>query len=344
MQRIQSVDVCRLAAIVAVIVIHTLPFSPLKPEINGRFGELGWAINQTTRFAVPFFFIVSGYFWARKQRTSASPDADSWAMARRVALIFVAWSLIYLLPFDVQAMAQYGPLGPLKMFYWNIVNWLGNPVEMLVQGSKMHLWFLPALLCALAVSAFFMRRGWHVALGTLAVLMFVAGVLSKAYSATPIGIALPFDLRNGPFMSTLLFVTGVALSRQQSRSVWLVQGGLLFLLGMAIQVGELYLLSHVYATPPYQDFTFGTWMMGTGFAMAALSNHPWLQSQRFAAIGMYTLGIYAVHMVYVDLLRGVGSVLVSPLWQVGYPLLVLVLSVATVLLMARSPLLRRIVA
>lgn len=344
MSRIQSVDVCRLIAIFAVILIHTLPFSPPKPEINGRFGELGWAINQATRFAVPFFFIVAGYFWALKQRTSADPDADSWAMGRRIALLFVVWSLIYLLPFDIQAMRQHGLLGPAKMFYWNVVNWLADPVELVLQGSKLHLWFLPALLSALAVCAFAMRRGWHRGLAIVAVLMFTAGLLSKAYSQTALGFHLPFDARNGPFMATMLFGIGVFLSRRTAAPGWLLSGSALFAAGMAIQVAELYWLSQLYGTAPYQDFTFGTCLMGIGFAMAALSNHRWLQSRRFGGIGQYTLGIYAVHMVFVDLLRGVRTVLVSPLWELAYPMIVLALSVAAVLLMARSPILRRIVA
>lgn len=343
MKRIESVDVCRLIAIFAVILIHTQPFAPVQPEINGHFGEPGWVINQAARFAVPFFFVVSGYFWSIKQHSSPDPVGASWAMVRRIALIFGAWSLIYLIPFDVSAMAALGWAGPVKMVYWNVLGWADDPFQALFEGSKSHLWFLPGLLCALLVCAVFMRQQWHVALTLLAVSLFVAAVLGKAYAATPLGLGTGLQMRDGPFFSTLLFATGIILSRRASRPSWLFSGAVLFVLGMACQMAEMYYLSAQYGASPYQDFTFGTYFMGVGFAMAAVSNHPSLRSERLGEIGQYTLGIFAIHFVFVDLLRG-ATAPASALWQLAYPVIVLLLSVASVLLMARSAKLRRIVA
>ena len=49
--RIQSIEVCRLVASIAVVFIHC--------RMPGNLGEIA---NGLARFAVPFFFIVSGYF------------------------------------------------------------------------------------------------------------------------------------------------------------------------------------------------------------------------------------------------------------------------------------------
>lgn len=344
MQRIHSVDICRLIAIFAVIIIHTQPFAPLHPDLYGRFGETGWVINQAARFAVPFFFIISGYFWSLRQRTSTQPLADTLAMARRIAIIFLAWTAIYLLPFDIAAMARLGWSGPLKMTYWNMAALAEKPGKALMQGSQIHLWFLPALLSALAVCAILLRRRWYRALALIAIVLYVGGMLASAYARTPLGWSAGFEVRNGPVFSTLLFATGVYLSRLTSSPRWLAGGLLLFCAGMGCQIGEMYYLSHYYGVSPYLNFTVGTYFMGLGFALVALSNHRWLQGQRLSAIGRYTLGIYAIHFVFVDVFRGVRAITDSALWQLAYPLLVLLLSIMAALLMARSRLLRRIIA
>ncbi|WP_081367541.1 acyltransferase family protein [Alteromonas mediterranea] len=46
----------RVIAILAVIIIHTKPFF-----LAGN-SNIGIFLHQVYRFAVPFFFVISGYF------------------------------------------------------------------------------------------------------------------------------------------------------------------------------------------------------------------------------------------------------------------------------------------
>ena len=116
MNRIQSVDAIRVLAIVSVIVIHTAPFQtqPLLGE-----GELYAAIiiNQVARFAVPFFFILSGYFWALKFSNDSMVIQPTLKVIKRIALIFIAWSLIYSLPLNLSGTFNVAPLGPITVMY-----------------------------------------------------------------------------------------------------------------------------------------------------------------------------------------------------------------------------------
>lgn len=84
------------------------------------------------------------------------------------------------------------------------------------------------------------------------------------------------------------------------------------------------------------DFVFGTYFMGLGAAMASLSNHPWLQSQKLSEIGRLTLGIYAVHGVFLGNLSMVNNYMHSPIWEVSEILLVFLLSVFTAYWLSRN--------
>jgi surface polysaccharide O-acyltransferase-like enzyme len=95
--RIQSVDTFRVLAIFAVVVIHTTPFVR-DLRTFGTEWDLALVLNQLARFAVPYFFLISGYFWATKIAHASSVRKPTMAMFKRVAVILFAWSLIYLLP------------------------------------------------------------------------------------------------------------------------------------------------------------------------------------------------------------------------------------------------------
>ena len=63
-QRIPSLEFGRLLAIMAVILIHTGPFrGEYYSESVHLFSDI---LNQIARFAVPFFFLMSGYFLCEK--------------------------------------------------------------------------------------------------------------------------------------------------------------------------------------------------------------------------------------------------------------------------------------
>ena len=151
-------DVLRTIAIVFVIAIHTVPFQdPLFPI--GQTFDFATLINQAARFAVPLFFVLSGYFWAQKLSVEKLVVGPTVKMVKRIMTIFLFWSLIYLLPTNIVQAFEYGFLGPFKQFYWNLSNAAGRPFLTLMQGTKDHLWFLNGLLCSLIIAATFVRFG-----------------------------------------------------------------------------------------------------------------------------------------------------------------------------------------
>ncbi len=335
MERIESVDVFRFAAIAGVIAIHTHTYGA-HPDIAAI------VVDQIARFAVPFFFAISGYFWGIKTRNGDTVQQASLPMAKRILFLFLAWSAIYLFPFSQLHDMHGGITGLARAAYWNIESMLQNPLTLSLEGTSIHLWFLSGLLCALAIASFFVSGKWIKPLFFIALFLYCAGLLGKAYSDTPLGFHTAFNTRDGPFFGTIFFVSGYLLSGLEPDEKWLSRGMMMLAAGYMLQLTEVYFLSSRYGATPFQDYVAGTYFTGMGATVAALSNHPLLRMGIFGGLGRLALGIYAIHFAFVDMLRQIFKT--GSLSWGGYFLAVLFLSVSTVWLLGRSRLTRRLVA
>ena len=117
---IPAVDVARFVCALLVVAIHVRPLS--------TYTELGNFLldKGLCRIAVPFFFLVSGYFWARKPLTLRSLGAFLW----RIALLYALWTAIYY-PIVTESQDM--------NHYWR---------RCLLSGSYYHLWYYPAMFVA----------------------------------------------------------------------------------------------------------------------------------------------------------------------------------------------------
>ena len=212
MERNERVDAFRVLAIIAVIIIHTQPFEHQDFSSDEHLGVAA-ILNQASRFAVPFFFAMSGYFWGSKLTESSSALTQCLRPSRRILLTFFAWSVIYLAPTDLSAYQSTDLTGLIKGIYWRILGFTSNPMALLLQGSKNHLWFLASLLCSLVITALLIRIELPRLLAILSIALFVTGLIGKAYADTSIGISSDFNFRNGPFFSLIFFASGYFLQK-----------------------------------------------------------------------------------------------------------------------------------
>ncbi len=343
LRRIESVDVFRLIAITLVILVHTQQARGFYSKYGDVY-DIGLFIDQLSRFAVPFFFIISGYFWGTKVKNSLSIAPISIPMAKRIFIIFIAWSIIYATPYNITSIVEYGPLGPLKVDYWNLANLMRNPITLMLQGTSGPLWFLIALICSLGISSLLVKKKHYKTLIALSVALYVIGLLTKAYSCTSFGIKIAFDTRFGPFVGTIFFVTGYFLSKLTPTREWLLKGIALFGVGCIIHFSEIYLLHRFYGVHPYLiEYSIGCYFMGVGAAVVSIADFAPLRSAFLSHVGKFTLGIYAIHMVFVDLLRPFFKITSSWFWELGYIALVLLFSITSVMFLSKNQLTRRFV-
>ena len=341
--RIKSVDVLRTLAIISVIAIHTTPFESVSAPM-GRIFDVGLFINQIARFAVPFFFVLSGYFWAFKfsdEKKSIEPTVQ---MTKRIAFIFIAWSAIYVLPMNIVDSFAYGPFQPLKLLYWNLINVVNKPLTTLMEGNTAHLWFLMSLLCSLLITATFLMLNLRRYLIAVAVILYGIGLAGKAYSDSPIGFHTDFNFRDGPFFSLIPFVTGYFLQRKGPADNWFLLGVVIAVVGAFIHFTELFILREFWGTTMKQDFVIGTYFFGVGVALVALSNTKYLNFSVLASIGPLVLGIYVSHFVFVEMLTPLDRKFTGHwAWEISYVIAVFALSYLMTLVLSKFRLTKRLV-
>jgi surface polysaccharide O-acyltransferase-like enzyme len=344
MDRIRSVDTFRVLAICAVIALHTARYAG--PDAVGLRLDTATALNQLERFAVPMFFIFSGYFWAQKCAVPRDYLVRSLQVARRVLLIYLVWALVYLAVTALGLLWTQGPGGLLpQLVHARRTGRLGL-AHVFLEGGTIHLWFLPALACALLASGALLALGMRRLLVLLAVLLCAIGLAGGAYAHTPLGFHARFNLRDGPFFSLIFFVTGAELARRRlPASPW--PGLVLALAGFSLQVLEVHWLHARWGANYVQDYVAATWLYGLGMGMLALSDAPSLRLPALASLGPLVLGIYASHYLFVDLLRPLDEAwhggAWSTAWGLAYVMLVFAGALGLTWVLARFALTRRFV-
>jgi surface polysaccharide O-acyltransferase-like enzyme len=342
MPRLQAVDVFRVLAILAVIALHTARHEG--PGAVGSAFDTATFMNQAARFAVPLFFILSGYFWSAKCHGRADYLRCSLALVKRVLVLYLVWCAVYFLVSEADTIRRFGALGSLAEWAARLRAMRGGYATLFLQGAKVHLWFLPALAAAALVSGALLSRQRVRTLFVLAVVLYAIGLAGKAYAATPLGFHTAFNLRNGPFFSLLMFATGHALQQRGPKPSWTAVGALLAIGGLLLQMGEVAWLHQRFGSSMEQDFTIGTWPFGLGMSMIALSDLRWVRIPALAALGPLVLGIYASHYLFVDGLHAVRGIDAGPAGGLRYVLLVFLLSLGLTWLLSRLPVVRRVVA
>ena len=98
-KRILSIDSLRFIAVFSVILLHYFPAA----------GLLKTVVDQLARFAVPFFFITSGYFLGLKLTKQDSKEVYV-SYILKILKLYLFWSLLYFLNPDIKGIQQFGIL------------------------------------------------------------------------------------------------------------------------------------------------------------------------------------------------------------------------------------------
>lgn len=223
--RNDAIDAFRLVCAILVIIIHTNPFY----DINKFFGFL--ICQVVVRIAVPFFFVVSGYFLLLGLKRRGGQYAIRYI--KKLLYEYAIWSLIYFLIDYSQLKDEI-----------NLVSFLKNCiVTFTIFGSHYHLWFYPALLFSIVIITIFwkIKKLRYLYLCTLVLYLF--GSLALAYSR--IIIKIPFvdkiinftyfeNIRRIILMALPFCMLGAALSKYKdigkNEGLHLLVTGILYLI------------------------------------------------------------------------------------------------------------------
>lgn len=333
-----GIETFRFIAILAVVVIHAYP--------TDRLG--GQIANQLARFAVPYFFVISGYLFYRK--TTENVDGSFRYLVRyalKLTYIYLFWYLIFaywplISPDNWPNIAYHGLAAAfnnetarlLAEFKEHLLYYL------LAGGRADHLWFLPSLGMAIALLFISIRLNVVMVGSVFALALYLMALLLDPYNRT--AMALPFQMsgRNGPFFSSVFVFMGALIAKYNIR----ISGRLaltLVLAGALMHLTEVFAIQSLYDIPiTSHDFVLGTLVFGIGVAAFAIANEHFGERSGVYRLGGMTLGIYTSHLL---IIKWLDSVELMPTLGIAKVSLVTALSIVLIVLLSRTPILRRFV-
>ncbi|OLY91858.1 Surface polysaccharide O-acyltransferase, integral membrane enzyme [Cnuella takakiae] len=272
MNRNSGVDLMRLIGALCIITIHT-DYDTLSLGVSGH-------LKLASRWAVPFYFLVSGFYIGKKYWQKQEMQLSS--LHKTISLYLIA-SLVFL------------PIAYIKNIHFGIGHFTSN-VEMFLYGSYWHLWFLGSLILGILTLWYFISAGHLKKLYLISVLILLYALYSNSYFNLVKGnssFEFPRFLLSIPFL-----FAGFNLSNQNLKSARNMKVGIVMtIFGLCLQILESIFFQNEYGYSILnQQFLFGTILSAFGVFLLALNID--LKSNMLSNYGeKYSLFIYLYHPI-----------------------------------------------
>ena len=269
----------------SIVAIHV--FSNMKDSFDEN--TLKWVNGyiQITNFAVPVFFIISGFVMAdmiaSKDKHQLKYTASK---AWKTYKVFLVWSLIFLVfknNFSIQRI------------YWTV-----NKISILNvfcgAGFSDHLWFLPVL--SIGYFAIYTASRYY---NKLFLLFFTAGVyiffgVFSGYYQEILNI-FSKPINNNYFVGVSYCFAGLFLARNKEILIKYSRytAGFMIIGYFMVILESLFLFNNAAIVRP--DFLIGTFFYSIGiFCFFNIFQFSFIEYNRFfAKIAKFSLGIYLIH-------------------------------------------------
>lgn len=285
-----------------MVAIHTHPFT----DINATLGFM--ATKVIPRIAVPFFFILSGYFYY--ERISKN-EKEFWPYIKKLLITYCVWSCIY---FALNAWSMcINETFTIKVYVADCA------VRFLFLGPYYHLWYIPALFISICIMTFFKKINHIKIFYTITVLLYIVGVLNGAYSKISFQITMMRDLANLTYYDDMrrIFFMGIP---------FFAAGYIVHILYSRIKkVGLAVILFGILTMAEIAFVIFMKWENGfvTTFALYPfaifillyLLKHPYSNMQKSSDVCRKISGfVYYAHPFVIFVLNGFFSLSETPMF------------------------------
>lgn len=304
-KRIDSFDFIKFFAIFSVVCIHTNPFSGFM--INETI-DLNLFIDVFARFAVPFFFVTSGFLISQKiiEKDYATTEYFK-KYTSNILGILIAWTSFYFI-YDVAIRLYSGLKASDKTELENYLNGFFSLDTLLYSpnGTPYHLWYLVALLWSLIILYLFTKIQKAGLLLVVSFALHTFGLLGQSYS---VFIDLDVNTRDtlffGVFYLTLGYWIGANLTKIQNNLLRVkpVIYLLLFLLFSITSILERVLTKYYLGDGRGENYYLSTPFLVLSLFLFALTRHETGKGSLVSKIGKNSLGIYVIHVVFINIVN-----------------------------------------
>ena len=299
--RIGSWDAFKWMAAFLVVAVHTSPLESIWP-----YGDF-LLTRIAARLAVPFFFMLTGYFTVQVKKTE-----------KKLLLLYLGVTCLYL-PVQI-----YKYMGGETFTAGRILK------DIFFDGTFYHLWYLPACMLGLALMTLFLKCGKENAVA-ISILLYVIGLLGDSYfglvrlspflSKVYDGMFTCFSYtRNGIFMAPLFLLLGRLFREQEKKGKQNKNKEkelILFLCSFVLMIQEALLLHNTDWQRHDSMYLFLPLCSYHLFAFLRCVNERDLPSERSGnrADSLWLKGpmyIYFLHPLVIILVRGCAKVIKMP--------------------------------
>ncbi len=303
-ERNKSIDFFKAIAVFCVICIHTKPFENYQSMyLNGAY--IQFVIDSLARFAVPYFFAVSGYLIGEKLKTSQKKQFNQYTFnyLLKVVKIYFSWVFVFI-AYDLIMVVVNSSISKEDLIlnlnkYLDSDSFLNVFYVGLNYWSTYHLWYLIALVWSVIIISIFIKIRRVKLLLVISFLLNIVGLSGQSYSWL---FDFPLETRDAVFFGLFYVTLGFCFSavfKYEIRKLKVKYLAYLTILFSLLQLGERALLVF-YFDAPWGNYFIFTLPVTITILIIALQNSLKVTGGMTTTLGMSTLGIYVIHPLVIE--------------------------------------------
>ncbi|WP_407984390.1 acyltransferase [Priestia abyssalis] len=333
MERNHSIDFFKFFALFFVVCIHTGPFRNVHTELfNGDI--ISSMINIFARFAVPYFFAVSGYLFGQKLISSRNQISYFKRYLTKLWKLYIVWLIFYLLyNISLKVFQSYKQGLNIKHV---IIEYLHTTITLrklyygIDSSSSFHLWYLLALIWSIIILFIFIKINKVKILLIISLIFNLIGLFGQSYSFL---FTLHIQTRDALFFGLFYTTLGYCFNhiKVNKRPKLYLALSCIFAL---LQLFEGFILIKVFERP-LGNYYISTIPLIAFLLSVILTKNNLGRGSIFEKIGKTAVGVYIIHPLFLDL---VGKFMIFShteflsknfIWNLLYPPFIFIVSYFT---------------
>lgn len=317
--RNKGIELFRMIAAIMVVAIHTFPFQSISPMLDE-------VVTLTLfRVAVPYFFMVTGYFLLGKY------SLDTSFLNRQKVKLF----LIKILKIYSFVILLYLPLSIINgtiTAKTSLLTWLKL---IIFDGTFYHLWYFPGIILGVALVSISLNLFGFKKTGILAILLYIIGLGGDSWygvlSFNPVVETFYTFIfkfmsytRTGFFFAPLFLCLGIYLYQNQE---WIKKSSsrLLSILGLLtiLLLMESMTLGKIFEKRHDSMYLFLPFVMLILFTLIL----KWQSKKEVKNLSSLALVVYIIHPIVIVVVHYISNYIFILKNSVLYFLVVLVISI-----------------
>lgn len=305
MKKNNTLNALKTLAAICVIFIH-IKFP----------GKLGALVTVFSRFAVPFFFMISGYYAYQSSPNKEKALRNIKKTAKLLIMAFILyfiWKCIYNYHYET-----------LDIFFKKLTSKdeIINFIKYNKTSLGTHLWYLPSILYVYFIYYFVDKYKLHKMFYFLIPILLILNILMGEVAINYKLSSLNFITRNFLFTGLPFFMIGNYINCNKDK----IKLNNIYIIITFIIASLFALLSYLYLKP--YDFYINTIFLSLSIFLFAIKNPNIVNEKNiFSIIGeKYSMYIYISHIIILDAIKIMFYPIESRLMRYLLPIIIVFIS------------------